>query len=208
MFNLNNNNNNKQASATASSAVSPIQHQHWPSRPFIHIAVSPSAPVCVIHYISAFGGLLGCFPVCRSLDFQSLVSCLRPSWFFDCLCGAFPHRVFCYSVLCRCSCQFRAFLVGFVFVRGFTPQGFLLLSSLLVFSSDSSFPSQFCVFPAMGFAVEGGRFLLISNCLRDCLFVLNHVTVAHLSVCRQEDALLWSRPSVRPCKKCIAKSCP
>ena len=109
----------KQASATTSSAVSPIQHPHQPSRPFIHIAVSPSAPVCVIHYLSAFDGLLGCFPVCRSLDFQRLVSCLRPSWFFGGLCGAFPHRVFCYLVLCRCSCQSWAFLVGFVFMRGF-----------------------------------------------------------------------------------------
>ena len=141
----------KQASATASSAISPIQHPHWPSRHFIQIAVSPSAPVCVIRYLSAFGGLLGCFPVCRSPDFQSLISCLRPSWFFGCcaglfpqgfcysvlcrcscqsraflvslcLCGAFPHRGFCYSVHCWCSCQFRAFLVGLAFF----PQGFLL----------------------------------------------------------------------------------
>ena len=37
----------KQASATASSAVSPIQHPHQPGRPFIHIAVSPSASVYV-----------------------------------------------------------------------------------------------------------------------------------------------------------------
>ena len=38
----------KQASATASSAVSPIQHPHQPGRPFIHIAVSPSASVYVV----------------------------------------------------------------------------------------------------------------------------------------------------------------
>ena len=36
-----------QASATASSAVSPIQHPRQPGRPFIHIAVSPSASVYV-----------------------------------------------------------------------------------------------------------------------------------------------------------------
>ena len=105
----------QQASATASSVVSPIQHTHCPGRLIIHIAVSPNASVCVIHYFSASSCLLGCLSVCKSLSFQSLGSCLLPSWFFG------------------------------LFARGFSPQEFLLFSSLLVFSSVSSFPSRFCV---------------------------------------------------------------
>ena len=52
----------KQASATASSAVSPIQHPHQPGRPFIHIAVSPSASV----YVFASCATIFPFPHCNS----------------------------------------------------------------------------------------------------------------------------------------------
>ena len=132
-----------QASATASSAVSPIQHSYWPDRPLIYIAVSPSASVCIICYLAAIGCFLSCFPVYRSLHYQLLCSCLCPKLVFQfafCWCGAFPHRVFCYSVHCWCSCWFWAFpcrftlfptwfFAGWLYrLRGWfalSPQGFL-----------------------------------------------------------------------------------
>ena len=93
----------KQARATASSAVSPIQHPYRPGRPSIHIAVSPSASVCVVCVL--FGSSVvraGLFPT-RFLLFGSWSVFLSVSSFpsrFLCSCGAFPHRRFCYSAHC------------------------------------------------------------------------------------------------------------
>ena len=145
----------KQASSTASSAESPIQHSHQSGRPFIHIAVNHSAFVCVIRYLSAFGHLLGCFPVYRSLGFQLLVSFLSPSWFFGLFVQGFPPQGCLLFSSWSVFLSVSSFLSQFCVCARLFPTGVLLFRSSLVFLSVSSFPSRVCAFSHKSYRWRG-----------------------------------------------------
>ena len=86
------------------------------------------------------GCFLCCFPVCRSLYCQLLCSCLCPKLVFQFaffLCGAFPHKGFVIQFIVGILVGFElpvpqaGVSVRVLLVRSFSPQGFLLFSSLL-----------------------------------------------------------------------------
>ena len=106
------------------------------------------------------GCFLCCFPVCRSLYCQLLCSCLCPKLVFQFaffLCGAFPHKGFVIQFIVGILVGFElpvpqaGVSVRVLLVRSFSPQGFLLFSSLLVFLLVLSFSLSIHAFPHMVF---------------------------------------------------------
>ena len=110
------------------------------------------------------GCFLCCFPVCRSLYCQLLCSCLCPKLVFQFaffLCGAFPHKGFVIQFIVGILVGFElpvpqaGVSVRILLMRSFSPQGFLLFSSLLAFLLVLSFSLSVSRFSPEFFLLDG-----------------------------------------------------